>query len=278
MENRFTRLLLVLTVAVALAGTSFTAPIVFGQQSESGTKADHYPTFFKVYSKDGRESLTASCTPIDLSTVVNQVTCKFIHVRFDLPEERPDKTAIPLSVEEALKADPTLAQEVKKNPKKFEQEMRKGLEKVKQGFCSPSSKERVAIETKMRDPEMGPKRKNYYQQWLAACSDKDPSVFVKRMLDLERRTCGLWVDHFRLEFKKAREGQWLYRQETPGLLSKVLKVYELTGDSALWTLSETRVPTEGAEEQPAQTVWSWKNVTEYEMPCEFISHSLIQFP
>lgn len=131
---------------------------------------------------------------------------------------------------------------------------------------------------KLREPQTGPKRKAYYQQLLAACSDKDPSVLFRRMLDLERRTCGLWVDHFTLEFRKVREGQWLYRQETPGLLSKVLKVYELTGDGLLWTLSETRVPTEGAEEKPAQTVWSWKNVTEYELPCEFMSHGLIQFP
>lgn len=103
----------------------------------------------------------------------------------------------------------------------------------------------------MRDPEIGPKRKSYFQQLIAACSDKDLTLFFQRMMDLQRRTCDLWVDQFTLEFKKVREGQWLYRQETPGLLSKVLKVYELTGDGLLWTLSETRVPTEGAEEKPA---------------------------
>jgi len=276
MSNRFVRLVLLVTVAVALTGAPLTAAIVLGQQKKPDTKPDRHPTFFKVYSKDARESLTASCTPTDLSPVVSQVSCKFVHVRFQPPE--PDKTDIPLSVEEAIKVDPKLAQEVRKNPRKLEQELRTGLEKVKRDFCSPSSKERIAIETKMRDPEMGPKRKSYYQQWLAACADKDPKVFVKRMLDLERRTCGLWVDHFTLEFKKVREGQWLYRQETPGLLSKVLKVYELTGDGLLWTLSETRVPTEGAEEKPAQTVWGWKNVTEYELPCEFVSHGLVQAP
>jgi len=273
MKTRVSRLMLILALAAAPTGALLADSIVLGQEKKPSP-----PFAFKVYSRDGRESLTATCRPIDLNPVVNQVTCKFVHVRFSLPEERPGKTEIHLSVEDALKADPSLAEEVRKNPKKFEQELRKGLEKVKQDFCSPSSKERAAIETKMRDPEMGPKRKSYYQQWLAACADKDPTVFVKRMLDLERRTCGLWVDHFTLEFRKVRDGQWLYRQETPGLLSKVLKVYELTGDGLLWTLSETRVPTEGAEEKPAQTVWSWKNVTEYELPCEFISHDLIQFP
>jgi hypothetical protein len=266
-------MLLTLAVAAAPAGALLNASIVLGQEKEPSA-----PSLFKVYSRDGRESLTATCHPIDLNQFVNQVICKFVHVRFNLPEKRPGSTDIPLSVEEALKADPSLAEEVGKNPKKFEQELRNGLEKVRQEFCLPSSKERVAIEAKMSEPETGPKRKGYYQQLLSACVDKDLTVFFQRMLDLRRRTCGLWVDHFTLEFKKVRGGQWLYQQETPGLLSKVLKVYELTGDGLLWTLSETRVPTEGTGEKPSQTVWSWKTVTEYELPCEFISHGLVQFP
>lgn len=276
MGKKFNRFILFFAVGIALMGLPYAASIALGQQDKPASKSDQYPTFFKVYSKDGRESLTATCTPITSHPIVDQVTCKFIHVRFQFPSS--DKTNIPLSVEEALKADPSLAEEVKKNPKKFEQELRTALEKVKQDFCSPSSKERIAIETKIRDPEIGPKRKSYFQQLIAACADKDPTVFFQRMMHMQRRTCDLWVDQFTLDFKKAREGQWLYRQETPGLLSKVLKVYELTGDGVLWTLSETRVPTEGAEEKPAQTVWSWKNVREYELPCEFISHGLIQFP
>ncbi len=185
---------------------------------------------------------------------------------------------MPLSVKEALKTIPGLAEEVRKNPKKFEQEFIQGLETIKQDFCSSTSKERIAIETKMRDPGIGPKRKSYFQGVIAACSDKDPVVFFRRMLDLERRTCDLWIDHFTLEFKKVREGQWLFRQETPGLLSKVLKVYELTGDGLLWSPSETRVPTHGAEEKPTHTVWNRANFSEYELPCEFMSHDLIQFP
>jgi hypothetical protein len=156
--------------------------------------------------------------------------------------------------------------------------MREGLEQAKQEACSPSPKGRGAIEAKMRDPDIGPKKKAFYQQLLAACADRDPTVFFGRLRDVERRTCGLWVAHFTLEFRKVREGQWLYQQDAPGLLIKVLKVYELTGDGLLWTLAETRVPTEGAEEKPTRTVWSWKNPAEYELPCEFIAHDLVQIP
>lgn len=134
-ENRFARLLLILAVVATPTGMLLTASIVLGQETKPSA-----PVAFKVYSRDGRESLTATCLPIDLNPIVNQVTCKFVHVRFNAPEERPDKTDIPLSVEEAFKAAPSLADEVRKNPKKFEQELRKDLEKVKQEFCLPSSK------------------------------------------------------------------------------------------------------------------------------------------
>jgi len=276
-QTKCSKLPLALAVAVTLMGEPLAASVVLGQQKELGAKADQYPAFFKVYGKDGRESLTASCTPIDLKPIVNQVTCKFIHVRFDLPGKRPGEIDMPLSVEEAVKTIPGLAEEVRKNPKKVEQEFIQGLETNKQLFCSSPSG-RIATETKMRDPGIGPKRKSYFQEIIAACSNKDPTVFFRRLLDLERRTCGLYIDHFTLEFKKVREGQWLFRQERPGLLSKVLKVYELTGNGFQWTLSETRVPTEGAEETPTRTFWNRENFSEYELPCEFISHSLIQFP
>lgn len=276
MRQQFSSLLIILAVAIVPMGTTFDASVASDQQNKSGAKPNQYPTFFKVYSKDGRESLTATCAPSQPHSTVDQVTCKFVHVRFQPPE--PDKTTVPLTVEDALKADPSLAEEIRKDPRKVEQELRMALEKAKQDFCSSSSEGRIAIETKMRDPAIGPKKKSYFQQLIAACADKDPILFFKRMLDLKQRTCDLWVDHFTLEFKKVKEGQWLYQQETPGALNKVLKVYELTGNGLLWTLSETRVPTEGAEEKPNQTVWSWKYYTEYELPCDFISHGMIQFP
>ncbi len=177
---------------------------------------------------------------------------------------------------------PEIAEEARKNPKRFNKEWTKELERVKQVFCSPTSKERVVLETKMHDPETSIKMKSYYQQVLTACAEKDPKAFLKRLVNLARdkelRTCGLYVDYFTLDFKKVGEGQWLYQQETPGLLSKVIKVYELTKDDIFWTLSETRVPTAGSEEKTTRTVWSWENTDEYELPCEFISHGLIEYP
>lgn len=121
----------------------------------------------------------------------------------------------------------------------------------------------------------GPKTKHFYQQVIAACSDQDPAAAFRRARDLEPRPCGIWIDRFDLSFKKVRKGQWLYRQETPHPFSKVLKIYELTGDGVQWTLSETHVPTEGSDEKLTRTVWSWDNFSEYELPCEFISNSVV---
>ena len=95
----------------------------------------------------------------------------------------------------------------------------------------------------------------------------------------EQKTCDLYVDNFTLEFKKIKEGHWLHTQEKPGGLSKVVKMYELTGSGYQWDLTETRIPTKGAKEEPNQTFWSWKNVTmHYELPCDFISHGQVGPP
>lgn len=258
---------LVLSMVMLLA-----PPVVLGQQENMASKPDGWPAFFKVYGRGGRESLSATCTPDSTQSVVAQVSCEITHVRFEPPQV--DKT-IPLSVGDVLKADPRLEQEVKKDPRKFEQEFNRGLEKARQDVCSSSG--RAAIEAQMRASEVGPKRRSHLQQVIAACSDRDPAMVFRRFVDLQRRTCGLWVDRFRLDFRKVREDQWLYQQETPGLLSNVLKIYELTRDGPGWTLSETRVPTRGARQEPARVTWSFRNSREYELPCEFISHGLVQY-
>jgi hypothetical protein len=152
------------------------------------------------------------------------------------------------------------------------------LEELMQDFCSPTSENRINIEKLIRDPKTGPKRKKYYQQLIESCSYKDPIIFYQSMMDFQRRTCDLYVDQFTLDFTKIRDGQWIFRQEKPGLLSNVFKIYELTGAGLLWTLSETRVPMEGSNEIPTKTIWSYENYSVYELPCDFISHKYIGIP
>ncbi len=266
----------------------FAVSNAWAAEKQDPAKADTPPVFFKVYSKDGRESLTATCLPKNLSVdpkSATEVTCKFVNVRFTLPESL-GATTFPSSLEELediAESRPQFAEEIKKDPKLVSKAWREAISQLKENVCSFES--RKTLEPKMRDPSIGPKRKRFFEGIIEACSDKDPNVLPKRLNYLKARTCGLWVDHFSLDFKKLGEGRWLYTQKSPGLLSQVLKVYELTGDGLAWTLIETRVPMtktqgEAAQEEPQRTVWSWKNYSEYEIPpqCEFISHNSVGFP
>ena len=248
---------------------------------EQQAKADA-PDFIKVYSRDGRESFTVWCN----SKSTTEVTCKFVHVRITPPKK---KDAFPTSkedMEELAKMDSEGAKEFKEDPQKFRAQLEDFPIQVKKEICTPESMAR--IEERIRDPYIGPKRKRVYEGISRACSDQNPWDFqtlgkVKSDMDLDARSCTLYVDSFSLDFKKVDEGRWLYTQEKPGLLSNVLKIYELTADRSLWNLTETRVPMSSAEgeapqDEPQRTVWSWNNYSEYETPpqCEFISHRLVQ--
>lgn len=240
---------------------------------------------FKVYSKDGRESLTALCNAKDLSlpsSSVKEITCKFINVRFILPDKRI-RDKFPTSPEEAAKDDPKFAEELKRNPSAA-QEWTKQMEKTMREFCAPNSETRRTLEKQMRNSNNGPKRMKRLQRMSEACSKNNPDAILKAIATWNNRTCSLWVDQFTLEFKKIGKGRWLYTQERPGGFSKIVKIYELECDrSVLCNLIETRVPMEGTTKQegkvePKRTAWSWKNYKEYELPsqCDFISHDMIQ--
>lgn len=282
MQENLSSSLMVLALAIALLGGPPVVLVVLGQEKIPETTSDRsaiYPQFFKLYSKDGGESLTGFCSPLvpsqsDDPTQVTKVTCKFTHVRFEAP--KPDQPPFPRSLKEAIKIVPGLEKEWRDNPQKNEKEFSEGLHGFKQDFCSASSADRTFIEARIRAPETGPKRRSYYEAVIAACSNKNPFELLRRLSD--QRACSLWVDQFALEFKRVQKGQWLYRQEAPGLFSKILKGYEFTWDGDYWALSETRVPTEGSEEKLTQTTWSRQNFSEYELPCDFISHSGVQAP
>ncbi len=260
--------------------------IAWAAESAVTAETDPPPWHLKVYSKDGRESLAASCSPKDLSIdrgSQTEVTCKFVNVRFQLPPKGSGIADFPTALEEYARMNPETADEIRKDPQKAKEDLEKGVRETKEYMCSAESKSH--IEAQIRDPSMGPKRKRLFEEFIRACSERDPHAVFNVLPEFERRTCGLWVDQFSLDFRKIGEGRWLYTQDRPGLLSNALKVYELTGGGMLWTLTETRMPMNKRESGEAQkesqrTVWSWKNRSEYEIPaqCDFISHKSVQAP
>jgi hypothetical protein len=264
--------------------------VMSAQPEEPSSEKDSFPFFFKVFSKDGRESLTALCNPtnsVAKPNEVNEIDCKFTNVRISNPNERVDKDEanIPTTVEELANKAPEYQGELKRNPRKAAEswnEYMEGLEKLRHDACSASSQQKW--KSKFINSSAGPKRQKIFQGLIEACREKDPKLFVKQLGELERRSCDLWVDTFSLRFKKINIGHWLYQSDRPGLLSNVLKTYDLrqkVGHSTLATLTETRVPVSGASQKtprgkPEQMVWSWDNYSEYEVSCDFITHKGVQ--
>jgi len=279
-------------------------------RKEGQGRADEPPTHFRVYNKDSQESVTAWCEPN--GKPATEVTCKFINVQFHLPKNVTGLLGWwPTSLEELKEMGPkrgpnTYAELMRKDPQKAKEIVNSGrefLDQLKGAICSPeSSPLRRSIdadpekqvfwyidpESKIRDPATGPKRKRFLEGLIEACSDEDPNVLKRRLNDLERRTCSLYLDYYALKFKKAGEGQWVYTQEKPSLLGNYLKVYEIKAfglDSHSWTLTETQVPLTQQEGQAAQAeqkrrVWSSDYHHEYEIPaqCDFISHDEVSSP
>lgn len=214
---------------------------------EQQAKADA-PLFFKVYSRDGHESLTGGCD----SKSATEVTCKIVNVQIT-PPKKPGKAKFPTSMEEMeelMKTDSEGAKEFQEDPQKFRALMEGIPAQQQKNICTPEFIGK--IEEKVLAPYIGPKRKRGFEGLLKACSDQNPwdfQVLEKLMtdMDLDSRSCALWVDSFSLDFKKVDAGRWLYTQEKPGRLSNVIKIYELTADGSLWNLTETRVSMSGAE-------------------------------
>jgi len=272
-QTQFGRLLLILSCAAALVGSPPDGSVVLSHQEMPGVQSDDNPSWFKVFSRDGREGLTADCLPHEDLPSVKEINCEFDRIRFEPPE--PGEANFPLSVQEALKADPSLEQEAKTNPQNFQEEFNKKLEAKKREICSSSSKIKNDLEIQIRDPAFGPKRRNYAQQVIAACSDTDPTSVFRHMSDLKRRTCGIKASKFTLRFNKVGKRTWVYQQEGSDP-SRTKMVYQLIGDGVHshghWTLTEMHIPEDGSKEKFTKTIWSWDYLREYELPCDFISN------
>lgn len=274
---------------MAFATCLFCASISWGGEAEK--RIEPYPNFLRIYKLDGRESLTGSCSPTGDDRLrdwdeATRVLCEFVHVRFHPSAEKPDSFGRIVSTLERAGEQPLGRDgEELKDPvaiKKARDEWRETLEGMRQTLCSRAPGEPHAVvdflRKTARNPAAGPKRRRWGEEVMAACSEKDPIAALRKFSELEGRTCDLWVDSFELEFQKVGDGQWIFRQDAPSPINKVLKVYELTRDKDgyFFTLTETRVPTKGSDEKPSQTVWNTEGFAEYELPCDFVSHGQVK--
>ena len=298
---------------------SFTA---LGQQNKESSswekaqqellKADSYPTFIKVYSKDGKQSLTGTCKAKDPATGqlvfrpqdpggVNEITCMLIIVHFLTPDERPKETPWPSTDEEFIKYGlrdiPKFAEELKRNPKKATEKAREEWERGMDGLlCSNESID--AVKKRMQELQMGPNVKVRYQTMINVCRSKNFKTLIDQINTENSRTCGIRVDTFTLDFKRIGKGKWLNNPGPQGLCN-VVSVYELdvsAGSSFATTIKNTVLTVGGPpsevpalegfdaackairEDNKVPRVWTDTNNDPFEPTCDFIKHDYILPP
>jgi hypothetical protein len=261
-----------ITLILVLAISSLAASSPAESQDRAGDV--DVPAPFQVFSFDGKQSLKAACRP----KTSEVITCNLILVKFF----RPDEMA---------------AQEEKSKNSKKSREEKAMEEEMGKAFCS--SEVKTAFERKMLDPQIGPKTRKYSQEMVEACSAKDPQVFLDSLSRVTKRTCGLLVEPFSLDFKKTGKGQWLSNPGPQGVCN-VVRTYVLRRDEkndfagSLWTITETMVargvesplckpPFDSDKNQELNKpfVWSWNNYNAFELPsCDFIAptHVLPDIP
>jgi hypothetical protein len=308
-----------LTTVLGLA-LSFTAS---GQQNRESSlwekaqqellKADYpLPTFIKLYSKDGKQSLTGTCKAKDPATgqlvfrpgdpgSVSEVTCTFIIVHFLTPDERPKETPWPSTDEEfikyALRDIPKFSEELKENSKEA---TKKAREEFNKGMVDTlCSKESIArLQKLVQEIQIGPKMKAHYQTMINGCRSKDFKTLIDQINTENNRTCGIRVDTFTLDFKRIGKGKWLNNPGPQGLCN-VVSVYELeisAGSSFATTLKNTVLTVGGPpsgvpflegfdgackairEDNKVPMVWSETNNDVFEPTCDFIKHDYILPP
>lgn len=250
----------------ALAIKVIHATILIGQASP---KAESYsvPRIFRVYSQDGRESHTAHCLPVKVSGTrpISAINCNFTTVRLNAPDQEASSESFGSMirlVDQKLKDEKASPQELGKH--------QANVEALRQSLCQADLKSHEV------PPSASKASIEFHDQFASLCKDANPRKVLNLLDETNKRTCTLWVYKFELDFKKVKDGQWLYKQDEPGLTSQAIKIYELTGEGFSWTLSETRVPLKGSTDKLQRTTWSPKMMHASDVPCDFISHQMVQ--
>jgi hypothetical protein len=283
---------------------------------------DFEPTDFFVYSKSGDEMIDGDCTPTEGDPDPlnpKAVTCKFADFTIIRPKPLNDEDRLSLKVAEyaqrpspssaadlrvelaglveklkrqlkqdeadhslevgatrvTLKGYRDMLAELEKDPSKVGKELREGLLEGVQ--MTDEQKKKF-----LNEPTLGPKTKEFRQQFVAALSAHDVVQFTNLIRSEQQRTCGSWLSTYSIEFKKLGKGRWL-SNEGPQGACKIVRIYELDevpSAPEFWTFTQKNITTgdisnpvckmfANAEQQEPVEVFSWDK-HEFELPCDFI--------
>jgi hypothetical protein len=240
------------------------------------------PILLSLTREDGKEKYRAFCRPID-HTSRNKIKCEFLGVRISYPLEtsknfsemiqelkNESKTANEKDLLMAFNAGCETYQELINNAKKSENLPNPFIENIddlKQGLveiCNliPKGKEET-IDANLR-------LFNLVGKWFAKIGTK---------------CCGLTIQNWEMGFTRVSDNKWINSPEPAGMCN-IVKVYELTfTDDIYWTMTETRVSADTESpnckstknELMKPTRWLTPGPAFFQLPCEFITWSDVQF-
>lgn len=222
---------------------------------------DAPPYFFKIYSEDGTESFSATCTERSAVAVI----CEFAGARVNPPAKDSEAEKILRTLQ---------SNEDSGN-------LSKDLDKIKRNWTKDLDYSNAvgAIQQRIENHDTGPKTRAYLKRLLESYKTADMTSLIQGAAEKESQTCSVFVQNFSLLFKKIGPRKWLHDTGPSGLCNLV-KVYELERDENFdfWTMKETRVAAgrtdklcEGIVDEVGKvTIWTWKKPWDFELPCDFI--------
>src|SRR5262249_53426320 len=77
------------------------------------------------------------------------------------------------------------------------------------------------------DPNLGPKRRRYFEKMLAAAEAQDLRRWAHVSVEQDRHTCHIWSNQFDLAFHRIGLGKWV-TDAVPVGPCRIVEVWEMT--------------------------------------------------
>lgn len=246
----------VTTVAFILIALLCTYLQAEGAKQAEDKHRDDPPSFMLLYSSTGNEKFQVECSP--KAKAIEVVNCTFLGARVD-----PFRTSVSASPHDKLSE--------------------KEKQQIKAEFTKEDEQTIKAMEEKLSDLSTGPKTRDFWKSFIAAYKAGDASKIDNLLNEKKAHTCRVSTQTFSLEFKKLGPHKWV-SNPSPSGPCQIVKIYELTENEThdLWEMTEIRVTagfTDGNckdvhKELQKPVVWSWKNPSEYELSCDFMTFDI----
>lgn len=210
------------------------------------------PREFSLYSTNSSERITLSCTPVDPETI----DCSLSLLEIAPPNIQEIETATQKATEMAQQA-PEL-------------------------YADLFNRARVNILEMMKDPAVGPKRRQSLIDLESAYASKDPTKVYKAIAGLMKQVCKVIAQQYSLRFVKISPTRWESHPKPTGLCN-VNRIYHLTKQQeSEWELIESTTDSDSAsfcheinKAIKGDRSWETTNSALHEPPCEILEFSNI---